>query len=541
MQIPRSIRQELADEAREGKAPREDLLGAGRSAVVFRDQDREGRPVARKVFDSDGLTRAIQFLFLGAPNPYTWNRDAIESALLRRRIVAPLVRFWFGDRLRIARAYQQDWNEDARAFQLHTEFIAGCPPSLDHPFSRQGREQVDELVGEIMRPLQARLEECGFDGLVWQAGRGNPVAMANFLMEPGEGSERRWAWIDLESGVPALFPAQPLELLRFYLPRAFRFGRPLFDDVDIARLRGWLDEHGPALKEALGPEVVAELALDVERLDECQTAWKGQPRYRRSIEYARLKQRISAEQAAFFERHMLLWYGREGLRLVPRLFKKAGSALARVGRWIGGLDYRGAAVGIGRFLTSQKYRRRLAQGLMKHRIESWQRRGHLGQEDGERLGRQVTQRESCAYLTDFGVHMAIKPFIKSIEWLLFPTLFAAGLVSETTLIIMVASGGCAARTLYTLGRLIQQAVKGRERPWVALFVGAVPVLGNLAFPLQIAYSGAEKNDLLAQFMLYDAFTVFGRKIPIWGGRDTLTEHRFNRLPELVLPGRMKPA
>src|SRR5687768_15575037 len=97
-------------------------LGEGRSGVVFRSADRDGRPLARKVFDSDPLTKAVQYLFLGAPNPYAWNEHAVQAALLRRRILAPLVDHWFGGRLRVARALGQDWNSDYRAFQLHAEF-----------------------------------------------------------------------------------------------------------------------------------------------------------------------------------------------------------------------------------------------------------------------------------------------------------------------------------------------------------------------------------------------------------------------------------
>jgi len=43
-----------------------------------------------------------------------------------------------------------------------------------------------------MKPLQKRLIESGFDGLVWQAGKGNPVALNNFLLD----NKRNWVWID---------------------------------------------------------------------------------------------------------------------------------------------------------------------------------------------------------------------------------------------------------------------------------------------------------------------------------------------------------
>ena len=61
---------------------------------------------------------------------------------------------------------------------------------------------------------------------------------AIFLLETGPSGEKHWVWIDMESGVPALFPLSPLALFRFYLPRALRYGRPMFDDIDIPRLEG---------------------------------------------------------------------------------------------------------------------------------------------------------------------------------------------------------------------------------------------------------------------------------------------------------------
>ena len=63
------------------------LLGSGRAGVVFKSEDDQGRITARKVFDSDALTRAVQYLFLGSPNPYAWCVHAVQAAMLRRRIL----------------------------------------------------------------------------------------------------------------------------------------------------------------------------------------------------------------------------------------------------------------------------------------------------------------------------------------------------------------------------------------------------------------------------------------------------------------------
>ena len=123
------------------------------------------------------------------------------------------------------------------------------------------------------------------------------------------------------------------------------------------------------------------------------------------------------------------------------------------------------------------------------------------------------------------------PITKGVEYLVFPAMFVAGVIDEVSLGVAVLVAGCVARTAYTLGRFVHAFLKGRELPWTALVVGTVPVFGNLAYPLQLVASGRGEKDILAQFILYDSCTLLGRKLPIWGGPDTLTEHAFNHLPD----------
>ena len=196
----------------------EQVLGRGRAAIVYRCRDEVGRDVARKVFTSDALTKAVHYVLSGAPNAYIWNEPAVRSAVLRRRIVASLVQAWFGSKLRVAEAYGHAWDEQARAFEIRCQFVAGRHVQLHHPFTAGRNGQLSDLTRQVMKPLQTHLVEAGLDGLVWQAGRGNPVALSNFLAEDDSPTgERRWVWIDLESGVPALIPINPLDLILFYI------------------------------------------------------------------------------------------------------------------------------------------------------------------------------------------------------------------------------------------------------------------------------------------------------------------------------------
>jgi hypothetical protein len=134
----------------------------------------------------------------------------------------------------------------------------------------------------------------------------------------------------------------------------------------------------------------------------------------------------------------------------------------------------------------------------------------------------------------FAVHVAIKPGVKAIEWFVFPVLLVAGVVDEATVGIAILAGGSVSRSLYTLGRMAYDALHRRELAWVALATGVLPVLGNLAFPLQIAWSSREDDELQAQFILYDGMSVLGRRLPIRGGADTLTEHVLNEFPDRII-------
>lgn len=509
----------------------EPLLGVGRAARVFLSHDARGRPTARKVFTSDALTRVVQQIFLGARNPYAWSEDAVQAAILRRRILAPLVRHWFGDRLRVAEGYSVDWNGAHGAWQLHTEYVPGRKPALHHPLDRAGGVAVNELARELLPALQAHLREAGFDGQVWQAGLGNPVALSNFLVEETADGRRAWAWIDLESGVPALFPAHLPSLWRFYLPRAFRYRRPLFDDVDTLALRRWLASRRDELEAALGAPTVEGLERDAAALEYRQEAWRSTCWLERSLRARLARGGITVDQLEHYRTRPVRWYARELGRWSAGAVSKVGRGLARGVARLARLPWRRGARVFAGFLVSQELRHELARRFVRARIGMWVDRGQLSDDHADRLRADLHRQESSTYLADFGMHLAIKPFVKTTEYVISPALFAAGWIDQWTLAAIWASGGSVGRTVYTTFRLVQNFLRGRELPWTALWTGILPVVGNLAFPFQIARSGRADEDVVAQFIVYDGCALLGRRLPIWGGRDTLTEHRFNHLPD----------
>lgn len=510
----------------------EQRIGQGRSGVVYRTTDGAGRDVARKVFGGDSLSTLVHYIFGGAPNPYRWSMSAVQCALSRRRILHRLLPLWFGDRLRVAQAYDFGYNEQHEAWHLDTQFVGGSHLALHHPYRTDRAGQLRDVIHDILRPLQNHLLEAGFDGLVWQAGRGNPVALNNFLRDDGG-----YVWIDLESGVPALAPINPIELLRFYLPKSFQHGRPLFDDVDLVRLRAYL----AAQRGRFSADEFEQLQQDVDRLSDDQRRWKSMARHMRSICYRLGRGQISAGQADYYATRRLRWYAREGGRAVASAGHRTVKLVARFGRFLAGIEWRRIAADVWGLLSSQKFRVAKVRKYIASRIDAWQQRGQLDAEHADDLRLRLQSAESSRYLIDFGAHIAVKPFVKTLQWWVAPVLLATGVLDPVIAGVLIAVGGAVVRTIYTLCRCIQNAVKRREVPYLALFVGMMPVIGNLAFPLQIIFTSAHEHARVAQFLVYDTLTRIGRAVPIWGGADTLTEHLFNHLPDLLLRLRLPDA
>ena len=507
------------------------LLGKGRSGQVYLRTQPDGRQVAAKVFGSEGLVKVVQYAALGAPNPYIWNRNAVYCAIYRRRVLVQLVNYWFDGELRVAAAHGFCWNERHKAYELRTELVRGSHVALHHSLNTRPDGQLAYLVKRVMGPLQEHLITSGFDGLVWQAGRGNPVALNNFLLEHHQG---RWVWIDLESGVPALFPINPLRLFEFYLPKSLKHRRPLFDDVDMSQLGAYVAGHLSALESKIGSEGLKRLTDDIHHLHHYQSRWKSMSRTQSSIAYHDVTGLITTAEAHWYGRHLFHWYGRMSMHAIDALSFKFSRAIIMFANRVISIDYLRLMDRVWCYVTSQRYRTRVARKHVSRRIEAWADRGQLTVEQANALHLQLEGEDCADYVTDFGAHMAIKSLTKIIQWCVLPCLFGLGLITQSMLLFGIVVGGPLARIAYVSGRLIESGLHGREKPWIALAASAVPILGNAAYPLQIIGTGAGENRELAQFIIYDTLTHIGQRVPIWGGPDTLTEHAINRLGDYVL-------
>ena len=509
-------------------------LGRGRSAIVYRCVDDTGHPYARKVFVGDAPSKVVHLVLNGAPNPYTWNDDAIATAVGRRRLLDALVTYWFDDRLRLPKLLGHNWDATHRAHAIDMELITGRPAALHQPFSGPRGDELRDLRTNIMRPLQGHLRDSGFVGLMWQAGWGNPVATSNFMIDSGAGEPRRWVWVDLESGVPALFPLNPMALVSLYLPASIKAGGPLFDDVEPLRLLGYLHEREGPLTDRFGVEQFETMTSDAETIAAHQAAWRATPRVLRSVTYALKRGRIDAAQADWYADRPARWYSRLTLQGTRAAGQKLRHGLAFLRAKLTPKWLATCAVVLWRFLFSQAYRAEIGRKLVVRRIDAWAQRKQLTEEEAGTLRDHVQRDEATVYITDFGVHLALKPPTKFTVWVILPALVAAGVISLPTAGIGIAIGGAVGRTAYTLYRFVQMTLRGREKPWVALVVGVLPVVGNAAYPMQIMYTSTERDHDVARFVMYDLFTSTGRLLPIWGGADTGVEHFFNRWPTVLL-------
>lgn len=213
------------------------------------------RGVAEKTYNhATRFVRLLYWLSFQAPFPYTSNLDALEAARHRRTIAGLLTKCWFGENL-VADILEVR-RDPGGGYTLVTVLVPGSAPTPG-PEARA-----------LLRSLTERFLEAGLPS--WQVGYYNPRAIGN-LIELADGSHRI---IDLESNMvtPFLPPAATI--------RAIRNGQfPSFDDIDVGRLRAYLDEHSAYIAARLDEEEVARLRAAVDAYAEAADRWHaGEPR-----------------------------------------------------------------------------------------------------------------------------------------------------------------------------------------------------------------------------------------------------------------------
>jgi hypothetical protein len=500
------------------------FIGNGRSAKVYLSTKGD-KQIATKIFTGENTSKVILYILKGSANPYTWCEDAIKSAMLRRSLLSKLCEFWFEEKVRLPETYGYSWNENEKAFQVEAEFIGGCHAPMLNPLDEQPFSYINELQNDVMAPLQKLLIESGFDGLVWQAGKGNPVAASNFMVEFDEKGKHRWVWIDLESGVPALFAMNVFSTLTYYLPKCIKHKEWLFDRVDTKKIHHYLLSKKEELTKRFGDSGYASLLKDCEDLDASQSAWKGIKRFRRSLYYAASQDKISETEKSYYENRALSWTVKSVLMLFKTVFGKIPEKFGKLIEKIKSLKILKNTHRFYKYFTSSLYRWGFARWYMKRQIDKWFSRKSIREKDRDFLKRELHKDDVSSYLTDFSIHIAIKPLVKIFTWGIVPILIASQVISLSLGAVFILGTGPAVRTLYTLWRFTHSLVKSRPHyPVIALIVGVFPVIGNFAFPCELIYRSSKSQDLLAKFIIYSLSAKIGSKLPIWGGQDSGTEH-----------------
>jgi hypothetical protein len=543
---------------------------------------------------ASSLTAALYRLCFQAPFPYRSTASAVWAAYYRRKAVRLLSAYWFGVPC-VADALYVRWDQAARAFVLGTEYVAGRGPRVAAPdpyllprwlgalpHSPRPAAEMDELVAFLER-LRLHLRDSGFIGAQWQVDRRTLVATANCLHD-GDA----WVVVDLESGVPAV-------TLPRYLGQGLRIGRlPLFDDTDFATLWSYVERHQQALVQRLGLDKHQELVHLLKELELHEHLWKRgevallrEPRrWTRREDRAHIRQhtlqrwlqegRLSPQAAQALEastlrflghwafggligrvRHwgrfvrdrkyraeaiaprVAMWVARgrlgaaRGVELVadPRLLPLGAAALAAMlptalTRLLRDPDYRAAALQhVYRLLVDERYQLSLAEQYINRRIDAWLALDRLTAAEAERLRQAVATPSAQEYVRGFGAHLALKALLPSalLDPLFIGTAVATGSLYPLALMFIRSM----AITAYTLRRWLKHP---DLRLGTALAIGLIPKVGVLAYPGQLFTVHPE----LAAFLVRDLMARLGERLPIYGGRHTLTEHFCLRCADLPL-------
>ena len=110
-----------------------------------------------------------------------------------------------------------------------------------------------------------------------------------------------------------------------------------------------------------------------------------------------------------------------------------------------GFDYAGTLRAVGRFMTSQAYRSEVAHRYVAARIGRWESRGQLDTDSTRSLHESLGREGAGSYITDFGVHVMIKPAVKVLQWWIIPALFVMGAVNEVVLAVALVGANALAR------------------------------------------------------------------------------------------------
>jgi hypothetical protein len=166
---------------------------------------------------------------------------------------------------------------------------------------------------------------------------------------------------------------------------------------------------------------------------------------------------------------------------------------------------------------SSRYQSWFGHRRIESSIDAWLRSERISNHEAAQLRQQLSGSEVRAYVRGLGAHLALKTFAP----IMAPAKYggiAAFVASGNLWFLLPMLLMPIVRTMVTLASW--WSTRGERIPHgEALLSGLLPVVGSIAFPLQMY---AARSDL-SIFLIRDAAAKLGRHIPIYGGPNSRTE------------------
>ncbi|WP_144059709.1 hypothetical protein [Rhodopirellula sallentina] len=171
------------------------------------------------------------------------------------------------------------------------------------------------------------------------------------------------------------------------------------------------------------------------------------------------------------------------------------------------------------FLTRRGYQIAVGRRAFRSRIKHWHSRGWLSDEHATELKAQFSGPQLAVYSRGLGMHLGIK--------ILYPLMaplkvggIAVAVASGNVLFALVPMFALPIlRTIVTLySSIANRSLNVPHRH--ALWIGMLPTIGSAAFIVQMGAT----NPRISAFLLRDLAARFARRIPIYGGPNSRTEH-----------------
>ncbi|MCP4787791.1 MAG: hypothetical protein GY903_29120 [Fuerstiella sp.] len=268
--------------------------------------------------------------------------------------------------------------------------------------------------------------------------------------------------------------------------------------------------------------------------------YSGNGTYRRRVHKLITSSRIRRTAVADFCKRKTKEFSAEGRIADGRLFTGPGPRFqtnwlmskvlpAAAQRWFSDAAHRQhQMVRLFLLIVSSRFQREFGQLQIRSAIREWEQSGRLYPGEHAALLQSCESQELAEYARCFGMHLSIK--------LAAPVLmplkvggFAAFAATGNFLYLLPIVVSPILRTVITLIRMISNARKGTAYG-EALLIGTLPVIGNLAFPIQM-YSSHPR---LSTFLIRDAAARLSRLFPIYGGRDSRLEIAAIKLANIPL-------